>query len=53
MGLSNYFNLDAKTVKIVLNGLELQELRFGVRVRVRVGLGIGIGLGIGLGIGIA
>jgi len=57
LGLSNYFNLDAKTVKIVLNGLELQELRvrvgFGVRVRVRVGLGIWIGLGIGLGIGIA
>ena len=37
----NFFNLDAKTVKIVLKGLELQVLRvrvrFGMsRVRVRV-----------------
>ena len=57
LGLSNCFNLDAKTVKIVLKGLELQELRVrvgvGVGVRVRVWLGIGLGLGLGLGLGFA
>ncbi len=46
----NFFNLDAKTVKIVLKGLELQVLRvrvrFGMRVRVRIRVGVRVRVGV-------
>ena len=48
----NFFNLDAKTVKIVLKGLQVHVLRvrdrFGMRVKVRIRVRVRVRVGVKL-----